>query len=320
MSVLKLDMTYQCTARCEHCRFYCTPDPQPVIDHDLAADCLRGLRDFNGLRLVVILGGEPGLYPDRMMEVVRSARGLGLDTRVETNGFWATSPETARRFLEPLRETGTQVMLSIDAFHAPFVPPQRVTTAVRTADELQMDCWVDASYVDFENRDNEHDRLTMKLVDELAQSLDRPLAERFYEGPIFYTGRSTQHLAQITARGRGVPDEPCKQVPWWSDGSLETLDLLNLDPDGYISKGCGIAIGNVKTQSVESIVKGFDPYKHPIFKTLLTRGPIGLAEDAFEFGYKLRSDYADRCHLCQESRQSLRTKYPDLLVPDQHYL
>jgi hypothetical protein len=108
-------------------------------------------------------------------------------------------------------------------------------------------------------------------------------------------------------------------VPWWGKGFLETLDLLILDAEGYLSKGCGIAIDNVGQRSIESILGSYDARKHPIFATLLESGALGLAREATELGYVLKSDYADRCHLCQEARQVLRARYPEHLVPSQHY-
>ena len=46
---------------------------------------------------------------------------------------------------------------------------------------------------------------------------------------------------------------------------------------------------------------------------------FGLAREAQAYGYVLKTDYADKCHLCQEAREYLRGKYPDYLVPEQHY-
>jgi hypothetical protein len=67
------------------------------------------------------------------------------------------------------------------------------------------------------------------------------------------------------------------------------------------------------------VLKSYDAHKHPIFATLLECGPLGLAREAAELGYLLKSDYADRCHLCQEARQILQARYPEHFVPAQHY-
>jgi hypothetical protein len=80
------------------------------------------------------------------------------------------------------------------------------------------------------------------------------------------------------------------------------LELLELDPDGYLSKGCGIAIANIRQTLVSTVLATYDATQHPIFSTLLKSGPLGLAREAEAFGYVLKADYADRCHLCQEAQ------------------
>lgn len=318
MSVLKIDMTYQCTAECEHCRFWCTREPQPVIDVDMAVDCIEKLKKLNDLQLVVVMGGEPGLYPNEMHALLAASHALGLMTRLETNAFWAVDDDAARKFLEPLYKMNTQVAISLDAFHAPYVPPERVTTALKISEELGGECWTAISLIDSQNKSTAEDKLTLQLIKDVEEHLGHKL-ERSYQGRILYAGRPVERLANIVKQGRGVPTETCNRVPWWMDGYQESLYLLSLDPDGYLSKGCGIAIGNIKNQSIESFLESYDAHKHPILRTLLEKGPLGLAEEAAELGFELQDDYADRCHLCQEAREVLREKYPEYLVPRQHY-
>lgn len=126
-------------------------------------------------------------------------------------------------------------------------------------------------------------------------------------------------LAEKAAAGRGVPTETCESVPWWHNGSLDSLELLMLDADGFLSKGCGIAIGNLRQASIKTVVESFDAQKHPVFSVLTESGPIGLARHAETLGYRLKDNYADKCHLCQEASEALRSKYPQYLQPDQHY-
>jgi hypothetical protein len=72
---------------------------------------------------------------------------------------------------------------------------------------------------------------------------------------------------------------------------MDTLELLILDSDGYLSKGCGVVIGNVKRAPVAAISRSFDARRHPVLSTLLRDGPLGLAREAAEFGYALKRDY-----------------------------
>ena len=117
------------------------------------------------------------------------------------------------------------------------------------------------------------------------------------------------------AAGRGVPRDVCDTAPWWDNGSFRTLELLILDSEGYLSKGCGVALGNIKHAPVLDIIRSYDADQHPIFSTLIKSGPFGLATMAAKFGYTIKDDYADKCHLCQEAREALEDVYPEYITP-----
>ena len=318
MSVLKIHLTYQCTASCDHCRFRCTTRSAPVIDNDLAIEVVNTLKSENDLQLVVILGGEPGLFPNLTHWLAKAIRALDINVRVESNASWATSDTAARQFLAPLYADDVSLMFSLDAYHAPFTPLERIERAIRVSEQLDGVYNLEIAYLNLAEHSHLLDKKTDALYAELTSRLG--FEPKSYRGNIFFNGRSTEQLVDLVAQGRGVPDEPCRAVPWWYEGDLDTLQLLILDAEGYLSKGCGIAIGNVKQTSVTEILQSYDAHSHPIFSTLLNLGPLGLAQEARELGYELKEDYADRCHLCQEARQVLRVKYPEHLQPDQHYL
>ena len=311
MSTLKIHLTYQCTGACDHCRFRCTPAPREVIDGDLALDCIRTLKDIHGLATVVLMGGEPGLFPELTWRLASAARGLGIGVRVETNASWAVSPDAARRFLQPLCREQVRICFSLDAFHEPFVPLDRIEQAIRVCDELGGSYSFEAAYLD-RNARPPVDVRTDEIIHGAEARAGHPL--KVYRGPVIFHGRAAERLAPLVAQGRGVPSEPCQTVPWWSKGHLRTLDLITLDPRANLSKGCGILFGNVRQTPLETILKTYDAERHPIFSVLLTSGPLGLARQAQALGYQLKADYADRCHLCQEARAVLRTKYPEYLI------
>jgi hypothetical protein len=66
---------------------------------------------------------------------------------------------------------------------------------------------------------------------------------------------------------------------------------------------------------IGDIVAGYDVMRNPVFRILITEGPFGLALEAGKRGYRLKDDYADKCHLCQEARTALLGQYPDILTP-----
>ncbi len=317
MSVLKIHLTYQCVAACEHCRFRCTRHSSPAIDYDLVMECVDALKRLNHLELVVLMGGEPGLFPQLTHRLTAAIAAIGVAVRVETNAFWATDNEAARRFLEPLYAQAASVMFSLDAWHEPFVPPERVARAARISEALGGQYNLEMAYLDFPSCEHDRDKRSNALLADLERQVGK--RPQVYQGSMLFNGRAAERLASLVAPGRGIPTEVCDQVPWWFDGHLRTLDLLILDPDGYLSKGCGIAIGNIRQKSVDTVLASYDATQHPIFSILLESGPLGLAREAKALGYVLKADYADKCHLCQEARETLLSKYPAYLVPEQHY-
>ena len=210
MSVLKIHLTYQCTASCEHCRFRCTSRSAPVIDKDLAIEVVNTLKSENDLNLVVILGGEPGLFPNLTHWLAKTIRALDINVRVESNASWATSDTAARQFLARLYADDVSVMFSLDAYHAPFTPLERVERAIRVSEELDGVYNLEIAYLDLAERSHLLDKKTDALYAELSSRLG--FKPQSYQGNIFFNGRSTERLVDLVAQDRGVPDEPCHAV------------------------------------------------------------------------------------------------------------
>jgi hypothetical protein len=315
MSTLKVHLTYGCSSECSHCRFSCRRETAEAVDPALVMETARVLKARNGLDLVVLMGGEPGLVPGVTHALCAGLSGMGLPLRVETNASWAVSDAAAEAFLRPLAAVQASVCFSVDAWHAPFIPLDRVMRAIRVCRALGGQCCIESAYLDYPGCRHPKDRETKALL----RLIDEAFPEKVpgYEGTILFNGRASRDLAPLVSSGSGVPREACTAVPWWSDSGIEGLGLLELDPSGLLSKGCGIAIGTA--EDVERLLDGYDPRRHPILGILLTEGPYGLARMAAKRGYEIREDYADKCHLCQEAREVLRPAFPRELTPLQHY-
>lgn len=318
MRTLKVNLLYHCTAQCQHCRFGCTNEGEPVLpDFELPYLVAERLKAALGLDMAVVLGGEPGLFHSETVKLLQRLKSLGIATRLETNGFWAGSYEDAVRFLEPLVELETYVMLSLDGFHDPYVPLDHVINAAKACKALGVNYNLELPYLDIHNKDNDVDRRTEELFTLFCNAVGDEIPK--YMGPVLFVGRAAETFGEQFALGRGIPQETCTAVPWWPDGELDTTDLVILEPGGYITKGCGIAIGNAYERDVAEILKGYNAWEHPVFSVLMKEGPAGLAKMAEQYGFHMKKDYADKCHLCYEARKSLKPYFDSLLKPDQHY-
>ena len=272
----------------------------------------------NGLNLVVLMGGEPFLYTDLIYKFVKIINNIGIKVRIETNAFWASSEQEALNKLKPLSNSDLNIMYSLDYFHKKFVSLNNIENALKASCKLKISCCLETAYIDYPNFKNSIDTKTNNMISSLKSIIEELGISIHYKGNILYNGRASKKLTKYRTNSN-VFKEKCIEVPWWSNGSYDNFDLIILDPDGNISKGCGISFGNIYNNSIEDIIHNWDPSKHPIISVLKSQGPIGLAKKATTFGYVIKEKYADKCHLCQESRQYLLKEYDEILTPLQHY-
>jgi hypothetical protein len=161
-----------------------------------------------------------------------------------------------------------------------------------------------------------------------AQELDIPLgiisiAPTEDTGVALSTGQLPFGESKVMFRGRAVNKlaHHADTRPWYSFDLCPEEDLLDpgrihLDPMGNLHICQGISLGNLFDKPLKEICESYDPKEHPITGPLIEGGPAELAR---RYSVSHAPDYADACHLCYETRTSLRQRFPELLLPDQMY-
>ena len=94
---MEIEFNQSCNFRC----VYCYASDNQVRGDELGKDeflDVLGQAHEMGARKIIILGGEPLLYP-HLMEMIGFIRGLGMEVELFTNGSMLT-PELARQFFE----------------------------------------------------------------------------------------------------------------------------------------------------------------------------------------------------------------------------
>ncbi len=91
---------------------------------------------------------------------------------------------------------------------------------------------------------------------------------------------------------------------------------VHLDPFGYLHLCQGLVMGNMFERPLTQILQEYDPQQHPIVAPLLAGGPAELAR---QYDLPHEEGYVDACHFCYMAREMLRSRFPDLLAPDQMY-
>ena len=136
-------------------------------------------------------------------------------------------------------------------------------------------------------------------------------------------GKLPDGKSAVMFRGRAAQKLVRKAVlhPWQQFDICPYENLLDpgrvhVDPFGHLHLCQGISLGNIYETPLNEICEQFDPTNHPISGPLLASGPAGLAR---RYAVDVDDQYADACHLCDSTRRTLRTRFPNILTPDQMY-
>jgi radical SAM protein with 4Fe4S-binding SPASM domain len=113
---ISINLTRRCNLRCAFC-YNLNSLYNDDSDELEAAEIIEFIDRTKAFRsppcTFIILGGEPLLYPDKLLSVARHAIRQGMDTLVSTNGIPVTE-EIARQ----AKELGLQVQVSLDGHNA----------------------------------------------------------------------------------------------------------------------------------------------------------------------------------------------------------
>jgi hypothetical protein len=269
---------------------------------DMALSAWQSLRILAGYDAKVHLtGGEPFLYWEHLLEIMRKAKsqGLGNADLIETNGFWADDQKIAKERIKILDELGMRrLKISVDPFHLKFVDIEPVRLLANAAIDL-----LGQQRVLVRWRKYLDNPANLKVLPD--NELQQAYIESIKDYPCRFTGRAGGKLAELLA---------CH--------SLEELKALNceaaflgakgvhIDPYGNVFSGTcsGIIIGNVIRTPLEDMWKQFSPEQNEVVDTLFNLGPAGLLDKFSDSGYKPAAAYADKCHLCTSIRQHLFNK------------
>lgn len=285
-------LTYQCNYECDHCFVWSSPRQSGVFTVAKIRRVLEQARDLGTVESIYFEGGEPFLYYGVLAKGLRMASDMGFETGIVSNGYWATEVEDALEWLTPIAPVLDRLTVSTDLFHYSEKYSRQSKNAQTAAEQLGL----------------AQGNLIVAQPEEEACSVTGQLPEG--ESAVMYRGRAAVELAPKAEKKPWAGFDRC------SHEDLRDPGRLHLDPLGHLHICQGISIGNLFEKPLDEICETYDPDNHPITGPILAGGPAELAR---RYGLTPDEGYADECHLCYETRRALRSRFPDILGPDQVY-
>jgi hypothetical protein len=283
--------TNECPVMCAHCITHSGGVLRGHAGRDTIKNALRGAAAIEGVRVAIFSGGEPFVDPPALLEALKLAKSLGLETAALTSSHWAESDEIAERVLASLRPALDTLYLSVDLYHQRVVPLDWVRRVARAAAKLNLPGFV----------------LNTVTTDELAESdaasPDALTISQEFDLPI--------HAWPMIAKGRGgrlgrlIPpvsaDQPCgiltKPVVYPS-GEVHAC----FSGAGEFQAGHPLHFGDVNKDGLPAIVERIG--RSRLAQALRAFGPVALL--------RLLEEPADiyprQCEACRSLCQR-----PDLL-------
>lgn len=229
-------------------------------------------------------GGEAFLYYDDLKKIVSYATGRGGLVAINTNCFWADTPENADRIVCELIDLKvSKLVASFDAFHKKYIDEQCVINAIRSCkiNHLEIELQFVAS------------RKSSRMYSFLEKHADVFLNISCREIPCHPVGRAANMAPTVAFSSDYIPTSRCPNA------------VLSVSAEGNYLPCCNTAghLPSLKLGSInESQSKVYDRFiNSPVMNILWEKGPHYFIDTAESNGYKHPEyGYIDQCHLCYE--------------------
>jgi hypothetical protein len=296
---LTLLLTYRCPAMCDHCVFDSSPKNKLTLDPEIGRRAIEAIARQNPPPALSFSGGEPFLHLATMKSLAAFAFERGMISEAVTSAAWVTTSERAVQILTDLKSRGLRTLcVSYDRFHAPFVSPAKVRTAVLAALGAGLRVVMN-TMSDPDSVQTSEDMLASEL------ELDRPTIDACFvnTSTTIPVGRARHKVASYH-----YPAEPPR------GGCAFAARTVTVSPRGDLYPCCGPVIGedpdgaglliqeNLAGRSVDEIADIFEALKSDLFFNLLsTVGPYGLLQELGKRDPSLpRRRYVGQCDACLE--------------------
>ncbi len=284
--IVVINITRACNASCSLCCLSCNPTRTEMLEDEIIEKVIIRLKDYRQVKCISVTGGEPMLYPEKVMKIADLVEKSNKEFVIFTNGYWCNSDDETLNILMQLKKKGlTKILTSVDTFHQKFVSIENVSRLVRICRSLGINVNIHSSII------NSNLFKTDMLLQQLGQN---KLGANIAQSPVIPIGRASTL----------PPDEIIRQIrPCNIHCSFDRMCRVNWDGDVYPC--CSqveikqLILGNIYKDDIVSIINNV---RKSLFLVLILKyGLNKLAYLAESLGIlKLKEYYADSCEVCRQ--------------------
>jgi len=298
---LEFTLTTKCNSQCVYCQASAGPWRSEVMAVRDARNYLAEAVSVADLESFLVFGGEPMLYPARVIAIFKEAQRVGIPTvEMLTNGVWGRDKEKAERFAKRLKSAGlNRLGISVDAFHLEYIPleyPRNAAEASLRAG-IEKVTW-NVAVIESLNAANHYDTMTAHILKELE-----PVGIEAHVHKVVAAGRALEAIPQYFQKTQ--LEGPCEgETPM--ENTLTNPQCLTIEPSGSVDVCWHLSIGNAKETPLSRIITEYDWQRNPLIKALAEEGPMALLKRQKPLARRFdKSEYVNKCHLCVEVRKRL---------------
>ena len=293
-------VNYRCNAACRHCLYACSPSRRAgYVSQDKIREISRLLMKGQ-IGSVHIGGGEPFLDFQGLRMVVRGLADAGITLDyIETNAFWAYNRECAE-YLAILSHEGVKALcISIDPFHAEYVPWDYPVNLAHSCEKQGMGFFLWKQ--EFIKTLSRLDRSTRHSRQEIETVLSPDYVGKTAKAYGIRLGGRAANIEEEYGHPKPVAElldeHPCND--------LLSTGHFHVDLEGFfIPPGCtGLRL------PLDELLDGTKEGAYPVFEVLYSKGVMGLYHFARQNGFSEdEKGYPSKCNLCFHIRKFLAPK------------
>ncbi len=291
---IHLLLTYSCNLECDHCFLYCSPRSKGTFTIHQIKELLKEVKKIESIDSLGFEGGEPFLMYPLLLEAVRLANLQGLETAIQTNGYWSNGKEDAGLWLRPLHDAGlSYIDISADLFHHGEAISKSTEYAIAAATKIG---------------------LPIKTI--CIDQPEEPDTDNQNKGKPVYKGKAKLRGRAADKLTNGVATHPWETFTECPYEDLRSPGRVHLDSYGNVHLCQGLSMGNIWETPLSELLNTYNPDLHPVCGPILKGGPAELART---YNIQLEQESVDACHFCTGICKVLIDKFPQFITPRQVY-